>query len=135
MKIDTLFGSDTRRVYSSGRVILPKIHFEYFKNKTFNPIYSKFKDFDYNIIHIADHKDIEEKFHDGEALITGSRDLFMSKESMRYLNNPKKVMLLGMLDRLEVWNLEDFKEYDMFHSESLEELAKDLTPEIKGIPF
>lgn len=129
MKINTLFGSDIRRVYSSGRVILPKFHFEYFKNKTFNPIYSKFTDFEYNILCIADPKDIEERFHDGDALITESRNLFMPKESLTYLNNPERVMLLGMFDRLEVWNSADFKEYDKSRPNSLEELAKDLTPE------
>ncbi len=135
MKVDSLYDSNVRRVYSSGRVILPKFHFEYFKNKTFNPIYSKFKDFDYNIICIADHKDIEEKFHDGDALITESRNLFIPKDALTYLHNPERVMLLGIFDRLEVWNLEEFKEYDLFHPDSLEELAKDLGPEVNRIPF
>ncbi len=129
MKIDTLFGSSTRRVYSSGKIILPKFHFEYFKDKTLNPIYSKFKDYNYNIIQIADSRDLEKKFQDGYALITESRRLVLPKEAIDYINKPEKVMLLGMFDRLEVWDSKDFEEYNKFYPGSLEELAKNLTPE------
>jgi hypothetical protein len=129
VRLNTLIGSNTRRVYSSGKIILPKNHFEYFKNKTLIPVYSKFKEGKYNILHLADPKNIEKRFHKDYVLITESRNLFLPKEALSYINNPKNVLFLGMLDKLEIWNSKDFKKYDKLHLDSLEELAKSLTSE------
>ena len=61
----------------------------------------------------------EKKVHDDYVLINNSRNLFLSKVSLTYLNNPKNVLLIGMLGKLEIWNLKDFKEYKQDYDNAL----------------
>ena len=118
----SLCGSATRKIINSRKLTLPKNHFEYFKNKTLLPVYSKFREEEYNILLIGDPKDMVLKYDEDPLLITVKKQLILSDDVLKYLNNPEEVFLLGMLDKLEVWSKKDFDDYNKLNSKSLEEL-------------
>jgi len=132
----SLYGSAIKKIVNSSRVTLPKNHFEYFKNNTLIPIYSKFREGKYNILLISHPKHIDEKYHEDSLLITVKKQLMFTNDALDYLNNPEEIFLLGMLDKLEIWNKKDFDEYDKLNSKSLEELFNDSDlEEFENIPF
>jgi len=135
VNFDSLTGSYKRKINNSRKIKLSKYHFEYFKNKTLIPIYSKFKERDYNILLIGDSRDIKDNYQEEPLLITVKKELILSDDALDYIENPNEVFLVGMLNKLEVWNNQHFEKYE-HNTKSLDKLLDQSDLKIFGkIPF
>ncbi len=130
MKSSYIWGSARRRLYSDGSIILPKHMYSFFEEKTLNPTYTNVKENDFNFLELAENKKIPEEYKEGELNILSNRRIILEEKAKNFINNPKYVVLLWVIDRLEIWNSVEFGAYENRYKDfPLEKMVNDLSSE------
>ena len=113
VKNNYLYGSVERKINKDNSVIIPKNMNLYFKDNLSDIIYAKFQDMGFKLIDVAYKKDIQKQFQEESITISDKRKLYLPEKAKEYLGFPKKVMLFGLLDRLEIWNKDEFNKFSL----------------------